>query len=86
MATTWSGERADDAPLKVFVHLTDDAGRPVAQHDTVHAGSGQRHGLLLPAQCPADLYLVVGLYDGATGERVPLLDGGDAVELGRLPL
>lgn len=82
----WSGERADDASLKVFVHLTDDAGRPVAQHDTVHAGSGQRHGLLLPAERPADLYLVVGLYDGATGERVPLLDGGDAVALGKLPL
>lgn len=82
----WSGERTDDAPLKVFVHLTDDAGRPVAQHDTTLSTPSQRHGLLLPVDRPADLHLVVGLYDGTTGERVPFEDGGDAVTLGRLPL
>jgi hypothetical protein len=89
----WSGQPGDSAPLKVFVHLADDTGRPVAQHDTTFAGPKQRHGLLLPADRPNDLYLIVGLYDGATGERVPLLDGGepttpvrDAVALGRLPL
>jgi len=89
----WSGERGDSAPLKVFVHLADDTGRPVAQHDTAFAGPTQRHGLFLPADRPNGLYLIVGLYDGATGERVPLLEGGepagparDAVALGRLPL
>lgn len=89
----WSGERADDSLLKVFVHLTDNAGMPVAQHDGAYAGPEQRHGLLLPADRPTDLSLTIGLYDGTTGNRVPLLDGEepatparDAAMLGRLPL
>jgi hypothetical protein len=82
----WSGEPSGPAALKVFVHLADDAGRPVAQHDTAFAGPRQRHGLLLPDNRPTDLYLNIGLYDANTGQRVRLLDGRDAVTLGRLPL
>ncbi|HHX45384.1 MAG TPA: hypothetical protein GX714_15550 [Chloroflexi bacterium] len=82
----WSGERSDGASLKVFVHLTDATGTPLAQHDTAYSGAGQRHGLLLPAHYPASPTLIVGLYDGATGERVPLVGGGDAAILDHLPL
>ena len=40
-----------------------------------------RHGLLLPAACPAELHICVGLYDPDTGERLRLAGGSDAVEL-----
>ena len=44
-----------------------------------------RHGLLLPttATGPGELGLRIGLYDSQSGQRLPLLDGQDAIELGR---
>ena len=98
MARDWS----------VFVHLNDPVlGQPIAQRDmfpgqgllaTRLLAPGQRlvndYVLQLPptAVAPADLELVVGLYDFATGQRLPVTAGGtataggDAVTLATVPL
>ncbi len=87
MARDWS----------VFVHLHDPVlGRPIAQRDMYH-GQGLRPTSLLTAGeelqtfyrlfvpptavSPADLMLMVGLYDVITGERLPATDGRDAIAL-----
>jgi hypothetical protein len=88
------GQAADD--LTVFVHLTDASGQVVAQHDGQPAAGANptstwvngewladRHMLLLPPGLPAGEYtLRAGLYDPATGARLPLTAGGDDVALG----
>ena len=79
---------------KVFVHVTDASGRPLAQWDgrpCLNLGSTRQwvagetvrdHVLLaLPEDMPPGEYSVVaGLYDEATGERL----GGQAVEIGTI--
>jgi len=74
----------------VFVHLLDQSGALVAQHDglpqdgyaptrTWRAGEvvDDRHSVALPPDLPAgDYRLAVGLYDPLTGERLPLAGGG----------
>jgi mannosyltransferase len=71
--------------LKVFVHLLDEAGKIVAQHDGQPCGGGcptsawrggerivSEHPLELPSSLPPGQYaVVVGLYDGRTGDRIP---------------
>jgi len=90
------GHTADD--LAVFVHLTDDNGQIVAQHDGQPANganptstwvSGEwladGHTLHLPPGLPTGAYtLRAGLYAPATGERLPLATGGDDVALGNV--
>jgi hypothetical protein len=82
-------DRAFAADLKVFVHLVDAAGKIVAQHDGPPCGGscptsawsgGERivdqHPIELPATLPSGRYaVVVGLYDGRTGQRVARSDG-----------
>lgn len=92
MAEDWS----------VFVHLNDPVlGVPVAQRD-MFLDQGLRPTSLLrqdetifnyyqiripeTAVAPADLTLTVGLYNFATGARLPVADGGDAVNLAILEL
>jgi hypothetical protein len=86
----------------VFVHLNDPVvGAPIAQRD-MYLDHGLRPASLLrpgerifnryhltvpvTAVAPADLTLVVGLYEYGSGERLPLVDGRDAVLLATLPL
>ncbi len=78
----------------VFVHVVNSAGEVAAQADGQPAqwtrptsgwGAGEtivdRHGLWLPAETAPGAYtLRVGLYLPASGERLPLATGGDAVE------
>jgi hypothetical protein len=73
---------------KVFVHLVDDSGQPLAQRDSEPLGGSRptttwsagemvtdRVGLLLPPELrPGDYELLVGMYDPETLERLPLLD------------
>jgi len=78
----------------VFVHLRNAAGQTVAQRDAPPANGFQptsswragqdvldRHGIVVPSDAPAGAYtLVVGLYDPASGARVPLsAAAGDTV-------
>ncbi len=94
---TWAVTGVVPANYKVFVHLTDETGWVVAQHDDLPLGGDEltagwrvgrvvldRHGVLLPETLPDRLHLRIGLYDAATGERVRLPDGREWVEIATL--
>ncbi|MBC7250909.1 MAG: hypothetical protein H5T62_11555 [Anaerolineae bacterium] len=94
---TWQALERPSASYKVFVHLYAPDGHLVAQHDgfpanemrptdSWHPGEivTDNHGLLLPPDAPTPLRVVVGLYDPATGERLPLADGEEVCEVGHI--
>jgi 4-amino-4-deoxy-L-arabinose transferase-like glycosyltransferase len=90
----WRPQQALARDYKVFVHVTDRAGRPLAQWDgrpcmntgatsQWKAGEPVRDHVLMaiPEDLAAGEYSVVaGLYDEATGERL----GGQAIEIGTI--
>lgn len=71
----WSAEHPLSRNLTVFVHLVDNAGHALVQHDTLPNSGARptttwqgtivdRHGLLLPASLGTGPYWIeVGLYD-----------------------
>ncbi len=73
LLTYWRIEAPSSVTLKIFVHLIDDAGELVAQHDGLGSpprgwGPGdlivQRHLIPLPAGLPTGLYTpILGLYE-----------------------
>jgi hypothetical protein len=91
-----------DTRYQVFVHLVDEEGRMLAQHDSI-PGSGELptdlwildeviadpHWLVIPDDRAAAFWLRIGLYDPATGERLPVIENGaqegDFVLLGPMP-
>jgi hypothetical protein len=92
----WEAAGEVGADYAVFVHLLDENGALIAQHDglplngyapTRTWGTGDviddRHSVPLPPDLPAGSYrLTAGLYDPLTGERLPLAGGdGDALTL-----
>ncbi len=98
----WKILQPMDRDWSVFIHLNDPVlGRPIAQRD-MYPGAGllathllepgrtviDEYVLTVPptAVAPAELELVVGLYDFATGERLLLPDGRDALTLQTIPL
>ncbi|MFI5266250.1 MAG: glycosyltransferase family 39 protein [Chloroflexota bacterium] len=91
----WRAEERMAEPYTVFVHLADDAGRPVAQHD-----SQPREGafpttswapgeivddavqLAVPPNTPPGHYqLLVGAYEQPSLRRLPASTGGDSFRL-----
>jgi hypothetical protein len=95
IALTWQSAAPVDKPYKVFVHAFAPDGRLIAQHDaqplndlrpmtTWMPGEHVRdhHGLALPPDYRGPLTIVIGLYDPATGARLQLADGRDALEIG----
>jgi hypothetical protein len=98
----WNVLQKMDRDWSVFVHLNDPVlGRPIAQRD-MYPGQGllatrllepgrrlvDEYVLALPqtAVAPAELELVVGLYDYSTGERLAVTGDHDSVHLGIIPL
>jgi hypothetical protein len=93
----WQARSQINQEYKVFVHLLDADGRPVAQSDAVPAGWTRPtfgwqvgefvtdvHTLeLAPDLALGDYRLVVGMYDIA-GQRLPVAGGGDVVELSKI--
>ena len=82
----------------VFAHLLDAENRVWGQHDGL-PGAGKApstgwaegevvedgHEIVVKPDAPAgDYEIEVGLYDGASGERLPLAEGGDRVILGKI--
>ncbi len=94
----WTCAEAQDAAWVVFVHLVNERGEPVAQHDgepcngtcptwawASNAEIEDAHALLIPPDLPPGLYaLRVGLYDRDTGTRLLTVDGEDGVVLGNV--
>ncbi|HHS98392.1 MAG TPA: phospholipid carrier-dependent glycosyltransferase [Chloroflexi bacterium] len=90
----WEALEPVETEYKVFVHLMDENGALVGQHDGIPGSGGRptttwppgeavvdRHGVFLPAEIPHRLQVWIGLYDPETGERLLLPDGDDRVQL-----
>ncbi len=84
----WSAQQQLDQDYAVFVHILDDNGALVAQHDGIPLFGTRptytwlegeqlldRHELMLPEQVSGSGRLIVGLYDTATFERQELVPG-----------
>ncbi len=98
----WLATAVPEGDYAVFVHLVDpeEDDRLVAQGDAPPLEGrwptslwrpgvvlDDSHTIPLPPNLPPGTYdLLVGLYDPATGERLPLPDGRDAVRLTGLVL
>ncbi len=95
LALYWETDKPLTERYTVFAQLLDARQRIVGQHDSEPAG-GRRptdgwqpgetivdnHGILIrPGTIPGPHTLVVGLYDAATGQRLPVDSGSDAVTL-----
>lgn len=94
----WSTGAPVAADYSVFVHLVDENGVPLAQSDRApengfYPTSAWRvdepvadwYTLAVPADAPpGECRLVAGLYQPATGERLPLVDGAEVVVLQRI--
>jgi len=85
----WQAHNTPRESYTVFVHLVGPAGTIVSQEDSLPVGddrpttgwvSGEiitdRHELPVPADSQGDSYtLHIGLYQPATGQRLPAYDG-----------
>jgi len=86
----WRVRQAPAQNLKIFVHLLDESGQVVSQHDGLDARmSGLRpgdelaqlHTLNLPPELPPGRYaLQIGLYDADTLMRLPVTTGASAAD------
>ncbi len=83
----WQTRAAMDRDYMLFIHVLDQRGERVAQRDallrsdeypTSHWQPGElvveRADFPLPALPPGEYRLVMGVYDAATGTRLPLAD------------
>jgi len=89
----WECLAPAERDLTVFVHLVDAQGERWAQHDGPPVGGNwptslwsseerviDQHGLALPDDMPSGQYdLLIGWYDPASKDRVPLVGGSDAM-------
>jgi hypothetical protein len=97
LSLMWSTDRFLTTDYTVFVHLRNALGQTVAQGDSVPGGGAwpttlwppevripDAHAVSLHADASGagEYELVIGLYDPVTGDRLALLQGGDAVSLG----
>jgi hypothetical protein len=93
----WQAAEAIPQDFTVFTQLLGPDGQVVAQHDNPPYGGWYPTSLWRPGETVRDDYrlqpgadvppgeyrLIVGMYDPASGQRVPVA-GGDFVEVGRL--
>jgi hypothetical protein len=94
LLTFWRITGADPAPIKIFVHVIDDDGRPLAQWDGFDFGETQlepgdrlieRHRFTVPVDItPGEYRIIGGIYNPSTGRRLTLPDGSDHTSLGMI--
>jgi hypothetical protein len=91
----WSAESPTARPYKVFLHLLDEAGSPMAQRDGEPVGGSRptttwqpgevivdNHGILLPPGIPPGQYtLRLGLYDAFDPQARLPVNGEDSLLL-----
>jgi hypothetical protein len=95
----WEALAPADRDYTVFVHLLGEGDLLVAQRDTLPGLGLLSTTWLKPGFCWADRYVLrlpdtafapdlaqieVGLYDGASGARLPVSTGGDNVRFGQV--
>jgi hypothetical protein len=97
---TWLPLQPPQTNYNLFLQLLNPEGGLVAQHDSPlnggytppttwspHVPHIARHALSLPPDLPPGPYrLIAGLYDPATGQRLPVNNQGDFVELGNVTI
>jgi hypothetical protein len=84
LLTYWRVMEPPSSRLKIFVHLLDETGNRVAQHDGLGSPPQgwvpgdlvvQKHVLPLSSDLPGGLYVLqLGLYNAATGARLSVTD------------
>jgi hypothetical protein len=84
----WQAAQPQEANYTVFVHAVDEDGTILAQADVLPArpipgwAAGEFITQMVPLNVPPGAAaLRIGLYDAATGERLPLRDGGSFATL-----
>lgn len=91
----WSATARPQHNYTMFVHLVDDSGVPLAQHDrqpldgfypTAAWTAGEAVADVYPLAVPAELApgayrLIAGLYEPTTNERLKRVDGADSLLL-----
>ncbi|MFN8474269.1 MAG: glycosyltransferase family 39 protein [Anaerolineae bacterium] len=94
----WHPQGRLDKSLKVFTHVVGPDGKIVGQADAIPVNGGRPTTGWRPGEYIADHYVIpldrnaapgryqieVGLYDAATGERLPVKVDGAAVEGGQV--
>jgi hypothetical protein len=87
----WQCAGEVDTSYTVFVHLIDSEGQIVGQHDSIPQGGGLPTTIWVPGEVVVDGYevpvpqeagsgsytLLVGMYDGGTGQRLAATGGSD---------
>jgi hypothetical protein len=95
LTLAWVARGAAQRPFTVFTHVVDQGGHIVAQQDHWPV-QGQwpptcwmdgeeifdQVTIQLPESLPTGEYrLMVGLYDASDGSRLPVVGGGDSIDL-----
>jgi hypothetical protein len=93
LLTDWT-KTSSAAPLKIFIHITDETGDIVAQWDGLGAAwqgwhpqsrLWQRHTIPLPADLPPGQYdIKLGIYEPENGRRLLTPTAQDFISLGHL--
>ncbi len=95
LLTDWH-KTSSVAPLKIFIHVTDEAGDIVAQWDGLgphwqgwrpQSRLWQRHAIPLPANLPPGQYnLTLGIYEPENGRRLLTPTAQDTIPLGHFTI
>jgi hypothetical protein len=99
----WEATDYIQTPYSVYIHLVDTSGRVIAQRDSEPRGGDfltqewmpgdiivDPYSITIPSDThPGEYTMIAGMYDPATGERLPVTDGEgsyprDHVTLARL--
>jgi len=84
----WRAGQTSADPLQLFVHALDAAGKVVAQEDRLDAPSidwqpgdliAQVNHLVIPAKA-GPIWIEIGLYATDSGQRLPILVDGHAID------
>jgi hypothetical protein len=87
----WQAETAPEQPLSLFIHLLGAQGQLIAQYDGPLARQALSPGahwasrmavIIPPGTIPGHYQMVLGVYNPATGQRLPIANGADTLELG----
>lgn len=98
VSLSWHALKTTELDYRVFVHFVDEGERVWAQHDSPPVGGSRptsswqageeifdNHGLALSPGIPEGEYrLAIGLYDPASGNRLPVVTAGEALPTDRV--